>query len=392
MNFYTHPHKQYCGIDLHARSMYVCILDQSGTSLVHKHRHATPDDFLRVSAPYREELVVAVECLFTWYGLADRCAQEGSAFVLGHALSMQALQGGKAKNDKLAAPKIAVLLRGGMFPQASVYPPALRATRDLRRRRGHLMRKRAEVVAHIQNTNRPSNLPEFGKRLAYKAHREGVAEHCPDPRVRQSMEVDVAVIDHYDQVLGEGELYLPRPAKGHDVQPFSRLQSVPGIGQLLALVSLSELQDMARVPRVQDFLSSGRLGKCLKDSAGKRVGSSGKKIGTPQLQWAFSEAAVRFWRPNKLGQDYFAKLDRKHGKGQARTVLAQKLARAVSYLRTRPHAVDLPRVVAASPLRGTGEPAASLAPHGQRPTDAHSLCAAPTACAHRGTTPGSPTR
>jgi hypothetical protein len=128
MNFYTHQHKHYCGIDLHARAMYVGILDQHGTKLVHKNLPTTPEAFLRVSAPYREEVVVAVEGMVTWYWVADLCAKEGIAFVLGHALSMKAIPGGKAKNDTIAAHKIAVLLGGGMMPQASVYPAEMRAT------------------------------------------------------------------------------------------------------------------------------------------------------------------------------------------------------------------------------------------------------------------------
>ena len=79
-------------------------------------------------------MVVAVACIFTWYWLADLCAQEGSPFVLGHALYMNAIQGGTAKNDTIDAQKIALLLRGGMLPQAYVYPAAMRATRDLLRR------------------------------------------------------------------------------------------------------------------------------------------------------------------------------------------------------------------------------------------------------------------
>jgi hypothetical protein len=61
---------------------------------------------------------------------------------------------------------MAVPLRGGVLPQAYVYPAAMRATRDLLRRRMHLMRKRAELLAHIQNTNSQYNLPEIGKKLA----------------------------------------------------------------------------------------------------------------------------------------------------------------------------------------------------------------------------------
>ena len=130
-----------------------------GTKLVHKNLPTTPEAFLRVIAPYREDVVVGVECMFTWYWLADLCQKEGIAFVLGHALYMKAIHGGKAKNDKIDAHKIAVLLRGGMLPQAYVYPAEMRATRDLLRRRCHLARKRAELLAHIHNTNSQYNLP-----------------------------------------------------------------------------------------------------------------------------------------------------------------------------------------------------------------------------------------
>ena len=152
---------------------------------------------------------------------------------------------------------------------------------------------------------------------------------------------------HYDQLLGEVELYLTRSAKTDDVQTFARLQSVPRIGQILALVILYEIQDIQRFPRVQDFVSSCRLVKCAKESNGKRLGTSGKKIGNVHLRWALAEAATLFLRQNQLGKAYFAKLERKHGKATALTVLAHQLARAVYYLRTREQAFDLPRFVSA---------------------------------------------
>jgi transposase len=223
----------------------------------------------------------------------------------------------------------------------------MRATRDLLRPRCHLRRKRAELLAPIHNTHSQYNLPEFGKKRAYKANREGVQEHFPEPSVRKTIELDGALIDHYDKLLGEVELYITRTAKGHDAQSFSRLQSVPGIGQILALLILYELHDMARFPRLPDFLSYSPLVKGAKESAGKRHGLSGKKIGNPQLKGAFSQAAVLFLRQNKPGQDSFAKLERKHGKGKALTVLAHKLARAVYYMLRREQAFDLTRLVTA---------------------------------------------
>jgi len=123
--------------------------------------------------------VVAVECMFTWYWLADLCARQNIAFVLGHALYMRAIHGGKAKNDRIDAHKIAVLLKGGMIPQAYVYPPEMRATRDLLRRRNHLMRKRSELIAHIQNTISQYNLPAFEGRIRKRHERDGCWHTSP---------------------------------------------------------------------------------------------------------------------------------------------------------------------------------------------------------------------
>src|SRR5207237_9663775 len=127
----------------------------------------------------------------TWDVLADLCAREGLPCVLGHALSMKAIHGGKAKNDKIDAQKIAVLLRGGMLPQAYVSPAEMRATRDLLRRRLHLTRKRAELLTHVQHTNSQDNVPDLGTKIAYKTNRPGVAERCADPAVHTSVEVDL---------------------------------------------------------------------------------------------------------------------------------------------------------------------------------------------------------
>ena len=205
MRFYTKQHQFYCGIDLHARTMYLCVLNQDGALLVHRNMPAGPDPFLKAVAPSRTDLVVCVACLFTWYWLADLCAKEGMPCVLGPALYMKAMHGGKAKHDKIDAQKIAILFRGGMLPQAYVYPAKMRATRDLLRRRMHRTRKRAELLTHVQQTNSQYNLPEIGKKIAYKTNRAGVAERFADPAVQKSIEVDLTLIDYYDERLRDLE-------------------------------------------------------------------------------------------------------------------------------------------------------------------------------------------
>jgi transposase len=242
---------------------------------------------------------------------------------------MQAIHGGKAKNDTIDAHKIAVWLRGGMLPQAYVYPADMRATRDLLRRRRYLTRKRAELLAHIQNTNSQDNLPEIGKKLADNAHRDGVAERCADAAVQKSMEVDLARLECDDPLLSALEWHLVKAATPPNANTLSLLQTVPGIGNILRLVLRSEIHDIQRFPSVQAVVSYGRLVTCAKESAGKRDGTAGTKIGNADLTWAFSEAAVLFLRDHPAGQKYLTRLAKKHGQGKALTLLAQQLGRAV---------------------------------------------------------------
>jgi transposase len=233
------------------------------------------------------------------------------------ALYMKAIHGGKAKNDQIDSQKIAALLRGGMLPQSSVYPAAMRATRDLLRRRMHLAHKRAELLAHVHNTNSQYNLPAIGKKIAYKANRDGVAERFADPAVQKSIEVDLALITYYDELLRDVELTIVTTAKHHDANTLYLLQTVPGIGKILSLVLLYDIHDIDRFPRVQDFVSSCRLVTCATSSAGKRLGTSGAKIGNAHLKWAFSEAAVLCLRDHPAAQKYLPRLEKKHAKGKA---------------------------------------------------------------------------
>ena len=347
MRFYTKQRRYYCGIDLHARFMYLCILDQEGNVVLHKNFRTCPEAFLAAIEPFRDELVVGVECVFCWYWIADLCEREGIEFVLGHALYMKAIHGAKVKNDRVDSRKIAAMLRGGMFPMAYVYPAKMRATRDLLRRRNYLMRRRADLLSHIQNTNSQYNLSAFGKKIAYKVHREGVAEQFADAEVRKSVEVNLELIDHYDRVLEDLKRHILRSARNHDPNALHLLRTIHGVGPILSLVMLYEIHSIERFPRVQEFVSYARLVRCAHESAGKRSGRSRKKIGNAHLKWAFSEAAVLFLRANPKGLEFKKKLERKHGKAKALSILAHKLGRAVYFMLRRKQAFHMERFLAA---------------------------------------------
>jgi transposase len=335
MRLYQAQHRSYCGVDLHARTMYLCIQDPQGSILLHKDLPAQPAAFLDAIGPYKDGLVVACECVFAWYWLADLCAEQGIPFVLGHALEMRAIHGTKTKNDRIDAEKIAHLLRSGLLPQAYVYPRTMRATRDLLRRRSYLVRRRAELLAHLQIINSQYNLPPFSKKLSYAGNRPGTLDRFTDPAVQKTAAVDLAVIDHLDGQIAELELFLTAQAKVHDLPNFYRLRSIPGVGKVLALTLLYEIHDIRRFADVGQFLSYARLVRPAKESAGKRTGMSNRKMGNAHLKWAFSEAACLMLRSCPEAKAFVARKERMHGKAKALAILAAKLGRAVYVLLRR---------------------------------------------------------
>ncbi|MDZ7658012.1 IS110 family transposase [Fodinibius sp.] len=336
MNVYTGIHSYYCGIDLHARFMYICILDSEGSVVYHKNRPCTPEAFLEAVAEFRDGLVVGVECIFCWYWIADLCEQEGIDFILGHALYMKAIHGVKTKNDRIDSLKIARLIRGGNFPVAYVYPPQMRATRDLMRRRNHFVRKRAELLGHIQNTTSQYNLPSLGT-LSRPHHRrdKDIVGHFPDPVVQLMIQTDLELIDHYDPIIKRLDKQILSLAKGHDPTSLYLLKSIRGVGDVLALTMLYEIHDIGRFPSRGEFCSYARLVKGQKSSNGKNYGTTGGRIGNAHLRWAFSEASLLYLRGNTQAEKYYNRLISRHGKGKALTIIAKRLGVAVYYMLKR---------------------------------------------------------
>jgi transposase len=343
MRFYKEQHEFYCGIDLHATQMYVCVVDHAGENLLHRNfSSARPQVFLNRLAPFRKgNLVLGCESTFNWYWLADLCVAEEIPFVLGHALYLKAIHGGKKKNDKIDSEKLAMLLRGGNFPVSYVYPKEMRSTRDLMRRRTFLMRRRAETVAHIKLLHLQHNQPTSDKSVRYKANREGVGEDLSDPSDRMSVRTDLELVDQYNRVIAQLEQYLVQHAKVHDPQMFYRLKSIPGVGEIIALTMMYEIQNIGRFSSVGDFLSYARLVRGSHTSAGKRYPGSGHKFGNPYLKWSFSQAMAALRSNCPEAAAFSQVVEKKQNKARANWMLALKLGRAVYYMLKRKEAFDV---------------------------------------------------
>ncbi|MCH5377362.1 MAG: IS110 family transposase [Planctomycetes bacterium] len=343
MRFYKPTTKYCCGVDLHNRNLYVCIVDRDGE--IHRHRsmRSKGRELLGVIEPFRGDVTVSVECTFSWYWVADLCRREEIPFALGHALYMGAIHGAKKKNDRVDSEKIARLTASGLLPMAYVYPWENRATRDLLRRRLRFVRQRAELYTHTHHLNTQCHLDPIGYAVKSRPQRKSLSERFTDPEVRMNVEANLTMIEHLDELIQKLEKHILTKAKANYQKELTLLLTIPGVGPITALTILYEIDTIDRFETRQQFASYARLVKCRHESDGKNYGHGGKKIGNPYLKWAFSEAAVHAVEYCEPVKKVYNRLARKHGNGKGRSLLAHKLGRSVYHMLLRGQVFDVQR-------------------------------------------------
>lgn len=351
----------YCGIDLHGLTMFVCIMDKLGK--IHFHEDM-PNDFPRLLLAlksYLGRVAVGVESTYNWYWLGDACHQHKIPFYLGHALYMKAIHGGKKKDDKIDSRTIANLMRSQYFPMAYAYPEKMRATRDLLRRRTYYVRIRAAAYTHVRNTFAQQGILDVERKdVLRKSSRDHLPERLnSDPCLSAIITQDFAVMREFDDIIDNIEKLAMAQAKDHDRAAYELLQTIPGVGPILAMVLLYEIHDIRRFATPQKFSSYCRLVKVAHTSAGKRVGGGNNKIGNPYLKWAFSEAFHHAAKYSAPIRKYYDKLKGKCGAGRAASIIAHRFGVAVYYMLKNGNGFD-EKIFLSQNYRGDGEPGAQL--------------------------------
>lgn len=350
MKYYTSTTEFNCGIDLHARQMYVCVMDRQGNILVHC--NIIGNDFgyfLKRVEPYRHDLTVVCECTFNWYWLADACFKAKIHFVLAHALYLKHIHGGKNKNDRIDSEKLAHLLRANLIPPSYIYPAQRRPIRSLLRQRMSYVWQRAQLMTHLSMNQTAQGLVPAAKGGHNRdVWQERILAQYTHPLHQLAATCDMDMIRAYDQQVEKLEQQIIRQAKRHEGRDYHLLLTVPGIGRVLAMTILFEIDTVERFPTVKDFTSYCRLVKGSVASAGKIKGLTGGKMGNAYLRWAFGEAAVIAKRNHPLLTPYAEQLVARYGKFKGNAILANQLARAVYFMLQKGTAFDPELVVGAA--------------------------------------------
>jgi len=332
----------YVGIDLHATNSVVVVIDDADRMLYQKRLRNDLALIRTALEPYRATVQgVAVESTYNWYWLVDGLMEAGYRVHLAHAPALPQYSGLKHIDDQHDAQWLAHLLRLGLLPTGYIYPKAERAIRDLLRKRSQLVRHKTMVVLSLQSlltrlTGHRLSLPRL-RQLTPK----GVQALVPFPEQVQAVMSSLAVLACLEQEIRAIESTV---REAEQTQPgYALLQTVPGIGPILAGTILLEVGDIQRFATVGHFASYCRCVGSEHVSNGKRKGAGNTKNGNRYLSWAFIEAAHFAIRYEAVIRTYDQRKQARTHPLVALKTVAHKLARACYHMLREQVPFDLAR-------------------------------------------------
>lgn len=318
----------HVGVDLHQRFCYMTVLDARGKIVeagpVTNEKLALRKYFRGLG---RQPVQVAVEACGFWPAFREVVEPEVKRLVLVHPQRVKAIASAKLKNDRVDSATLAHLLRCDLLPESWKADRVTQARRQQVRLRATLVRQRTRLknqlhaVLHQQGLRSPVT-DLFGKR-----GRLWLGQVKLPAQARDSVATCLRMIDHYGEEIQKQNLQLGEKAK-HD-QRVGWLTTIPGIGEVSAMMILAEIGDLGRFSDKEALCSYAGLVPRVRESAGKAARGGITRQGSPWLRWMLVEAAQVATRTSPAAKRYYERLLRKKHKHVARVALARKLLIAV---------------------------------------------------------------
>jgi transposase len=334
----------YCGVDLHSNNALYVITDAVDKQLLQKRWPNKLPVVLKTLAPFRPRLkVVAVESTYNWYWLVDGLQEHEYPVVLAHPSEMDQYDGIKEADDLTDAAFLARLARLNILPTGYIYPKEDRPVRDLLRRRMLVVQHRTGIILSLENMAQRQTGQKIGwrtlRKLPDEERRELLGDHdCLAFVTAEQIELIGLLtrkIRRFEQKLLE-HVQL-RPA-------YACLQTLPGVGVILALTIMLETGDIGRFATVGDYTSYCRCVRATHTSNGKKKAHHNAKNGNPYLAWAFVEAVHHAIRTCPQAKSFYDKKKAQRNGALATKALAAKWSKAAYYMMKRQEDFDLTRV------------------------------------------------
>lgn len=318
---------RFCGIDLHSNNCVVVVIDDSDRILAKRRCRNDLGQVVQMLEAHKAELGgVAVESTYNWYWLVDGLQAAGYAVKLAHPPRVRQYEGLKRTGDEADAFHLAHLLRLGLLPCGYIHPPQERALRDLARKRGQLVRSRTQHLLAVENIISRERGTGLKRSQAQRLQERDLALLGLEGDVALAASANVGVIAAVNEQIRRLEARLLAATQPR--VEFELLNSIPGVGTVLAICIMLEAGPMERFEDAGHFASYARCVDSARESNGKKKGEGNRKNGNAYLAWSFIEAAnhARRWCPQ--AKSFFDKKSKSANRTLATKALAHKLARA----------------------------------------------------------------
>jgi transposase len=321
----------FCGIDLHSNNCLVVVSDEADKVVYSKRLVNDLRTICSALEPYRQELSgVVVESTYNWYWLVDGLIEAGYVLHLANTTAIKQYDGLKHRGDESDARHLAHLLRLGLLPEGHIMPKSMRAIRDLARKRMQLVEMRTTNILSIETCLAQQTGSYITGREIKQLTELDIDAMPIGATEAKGMKANLAVMQTLQAQIEEIEKSLVsycRVAPGYRL-----LNSVSGIGTILAAVILLETGDIARFSGPGNYASYCRCVGSAHVSNGKKKGEGNTKNGNRFLAWAYVEAAnfaIRFCEP---ARKFYQRKKAKRNSVVAIKAVAHKLARACFHM------------------------------------------------------------
>ena len=320
-------------VDLHADNGYYGIIEADGKRVYQKR---LPNDLpmvLKELAPYRETLrCIVIESTYNWYWLGDGLREQGYRVKLANPAKFEKYNDLKYSDDKSDTFFLTEMERLNILPTGHIYPREERGIRDLLRRRMLLVQQKTSHILSFQSLISR----QTGGSITSNAIKQLEPEDVEKVLAGQERHVvfagqnNIAVIGFLQERIRLLEKTVLASARLRT--EYEKLQSIPGIGKILALVIMYETGAIARFKAAGNYVSYCRCVKSKHLSNGKKKGEGNRKNGNKYLSWAYVEAANYSRRYCEEAKKYYQRKLAKGNSAIATKALAAKLCRAAYFI------------------------------------------------------------
>jgi transposase len=321
----------YAGIDLHSSNNYIGIINEQDQKLFGKRLPNDLNSVLMALEPFKGTLKgVVVESTYNWYWLVDGLQEHDYPMHLANPSAIKQYEGMKHTDDKWDSFWLAHMFRLGILPEGYIYPKEKRHIRDLLRRRLFFVRQRTAQILSFQSMVTRNLGRKMSVNIIKQLAKIDVEKLFDSPHLVLAAKSNIDTIDFLTKIIKDIEKEVLFQVKLRD--EFALLQTIPGIGKILALTIMLEMDTINRFEKVGNYSSYCRCVNSQRLSDGKKKGENNRKNGNRYLAWAYVEAANFAVRYNAKAKRFYQKKKSKRNSIVAIKALSNKIARASYYI------------------------------------------------------------